>query len=183
MPAMALERCGYGIGTKAFPAANCVRAFWGASADPQQAAIVELCCHIDDMTAEALAFAGEQLLAQGALDVASTPMTMKKGRAGVAFTVLCRPADEERLAQAVLRETTTNGVRARRCQKYILAPSVRVADTSYGPGRVKCADGCGLHREKPEYDDVADAARRTRRPFQQVWEDIAAQIKEASHHE
>lgn len=102
---MTLEKTGYGVGAKEFPAANCVRAFLGEVGDPQQAEIVELCCHIDDMTAEALAFAGEQLLDQGALDVSSIPLTMKKGRAGIAFTVLCRPRDEERLAQAMLRQT------------------------------------------------------------------------------
>lgn len=91
MPSLMLEKVGYGVGKKEFPAANCLRAFYGESNDPQQAQIVELCCHIDDMTAEALAFAGEQLLTQGALDVSASPLTMKKGRAGVSYTVLCSP--------------------------------------------------------------------------------------------
>ena len=111
-------------------------------------------------SAEALAFAGEQLLDQGALDVSSIPLTMKKGRAGIAFTVLCRPRDEERLAQAMLRQTSTNGVRSRCCRKYILSPSIRTVDTAYGPVRLKCASGEGVYREKPEYEDVAAAARR-----------------------
>lgn len=176
MPVMTLAQVGYGVGTKAFPAANCVRAFWGKAGDSQQADIVELCCHIDDMTAEALSFAAERLLAQGALDVSSVPLTMKKGRAGTAFTTLCRPCDEERIAQAVLRETTSNGVRARRCKKYILTPSVRTAQTSYGAIRIKCADGEGIHHVKPEYDDVAAAAQRAGLPFQLVWQEILKQI-------
>ena len=176
MPVMSLEKTGYGVGKKEFPAANCVRAFWGESGDPQQAEIVELCCHIDDMTAEALAFAGERLLEQGALDISCTPLTMKKGRAGVSFTVLCKPKDEERLAHAILRETNTNGVRSRRCGKYILTPSVKTVETAYGPIRIKCADGEGIHREKPEYDDVAAAARDAGLPFQKVWEDVLFSI-------
>ena len=176
MPVMSLKKTGYGVGKKEFPAANCVRAFWGESGDPQQAEIVELCCHIDDMTAEALAFAGEQLLAQGALDISCAPLTMKKGRAGVSFTVLCKPKDEERIAHAILRETNTNGVRSRRCGKYILTPSVRTVETAYGPIRVKCADGEGIHREKPEYEDVASAARAAGLPFQKVWEDVLSVI-------
>lgn len=171
MPVMTLEKTGYGIGTKEFPAANCVRAFLGETGDPRQAEIVELCCCIDDMTAEALAFAGERLLEQGALDVAAAPQTMKKGRAGISFTVLCSPKDEERLAQAILRETNTNGVRSRRCRKYILTPSIRTVDTAYGAIRIKCADGEGIHREKPEYDDVAAAAKAAGLPFRQVWEE------------
>ncbi|MEG2176244.1 MAG: nickel pincer cofactor biosynthesis protein LarC [Oscillibacter sp.] len=183
MPVMTPEKIGYGIGTKEFPAANCVRAFWGETGQADQAQIVELCCHLDDMTAEALAFAGEALLAQGALDVASAPITMKKGRAGIAFTVLCRPADEERLAQAILRETSTNGVRAKHCGKYILTPSLRTVETRYGPIRVKCADGLGIHREKPEYEDVAAAARREKLPFGQVWDELFLQIKGENGHE
>ena len=139
MPVMTLEKTGYGVGAKEFPAANCVRAFLGEVGDPQQAEIVELCCHIDDMTAEALAFAGEQLLDQGALDVSSIPLTMKKGRAGIA---------------------------------------IRTVDTAYGPVRLKCASGEGVYREKPEYEDVAAAARRAGLPFQQVWEDVLTTTKE-----
>lgn len=176
MPVMTPEKVGYGIGKKEFPAANCVRAFWGQSGDPEQAEIIELCCHIDDMTAEALAFASERLMEQGALDISSAPLTMKKGRAGVAFTVLCKAAHEERMAQAILRETSTNGVRSRRCRKFILTPSIKTSDTSYGPVRIKCADGFGIHREKPEYEDVASVAEKHRLPFQQVWEDILRQI-------
>lgn len=178
MPSLMLEKVGYGVGKKEFPAANCLRAFYGESNDPQQAEIVELTCHIDDMTAEALAFAGEQLLAQGALDVSASPLTMKKGRAGVSYTVLCKPQDETRIANAILRETTTNGVRAARCAKYILRPSIRTADTSYGPIRIKCADSGDIHHEKPEYEDVAAAARTAGLPFQKVWQDI---VKEAFH--
>ena len=186
MPVMTTSKIGYGMGKKDFERANCVRAFWGESGAPQQAEIVELCCHIDDMTAEALAFAGEQLLAQGALDISCAPLTMKKGRAGVSFTVLCKPRDEGRIAHAILRETTTNGVRTRRCGKYILTPSVKTVETAYGPirrkegmgyGVVKCADGEGIHRKKPEYEDVASAARTAGLPFQKVWEDVLSAIR------
>lgn len=176
MPSLMLEKIGYGVGAKAFPAANCVRAFYGEANDPQQAEIVELTCHIDDMTAEALAFAGERLMEEGALDISVIPMTMKKGRAGIRYTVLCKPKDEERMADAILRETTTNGVRAAHCTKYILRPSVRTVHTSYGPVRIKCADSGNIHHEKPEYDDVASIARTKGLPFQKVWQDIVREV-------
>ena len=176
MPVMIPEKVGYGVGKKEFPAANCVRAFLGQSGNPAQAGIVELCCHIDDMTAEALSFASDRLMSRGALDVSAAPITMKKGRPGVSLTILCRTADEERMAQAVLEETTSNGVRARRCAKYILVPSLRTAQTTYGSIRIKCADGMGIHREKPEYEDVASAAKKSGLPFQQVWNDIVRQM-------
>lgn len=177
MPEMRLESIGVGVGKKKLPAANCVRAFWGEAETAANDAIVELCCHIDDMTAEALAFASEQLMELGALDVSSAPITMKKGRAGIAFTVLCQPADEKRLAEAVLRETNTNGIRARRCAKYILRPSVQKVETKYGPIRVKCAEGRGIRRAKPEYEDVAASAKKAGASFQQVWEETLLAIR------
>lgn len=172
-PLMTLERTGCGVGTKEFPAANCVRALWGETGERGREEVAELCCHIDDMTAEALAFAAERLLAAGALDVSAAPIVMKKGRAAAALTVLCRPADEERLAQAVLRETSTLGVRVRRCGRYVLTPSVRTAETAYGPIRIKQGEGFGICKEKPEYADVAAAAEAAGATFQQVWEAAA----------
>ena len=169
-PMMAVEQVGNGVGSKEFPAANCVRAFWGRTAGSARESVCELCCHIDDMTAEGLAFAGERLLEQGALDVSTAPIMMKKGRSAAALTVLCRPADEERMAQAILRETSTLGLRVRRCERYTLTPSVRQVETPYGPIGVKCGDGFGIYKEKPEYDDTAEAARRCGQPFQTVWE-------------
>ena len=170
MPPMTVDKIGVGVGRKVFPAANCVRAFWGEQLAEENGGIVELVCHIDDMTAEALSFAGERLMTLGALDVSFAPVTMKKGRPGTVFTVLCRPQDESRLAEAVLRETSTNGVRTRRCQKYILIPSVKTVETKYGPIAVKCAEGFGISRAKPEYDSVAAAARQTGLPFREIWE-------------
>ncbi len=178
MPPMMIEHTGYGLGRKEFPAANCVRAFWGQAGESDQADIVELCCHIDDMTAEALAFVGERMMELGALDVSSAPIVMKKGRLGAAFTVLCKAKDEERLAQAILRETTTNGVRSRYCKKYILAPSVRTVETEYGPMKVKVAQGEGICRQKAEYEDAARVAREKGLPILQVMEAVEQAARE-----
>lgn len=172
MPPMTLLASGCGIGEAQYTAANCVRTFWGERKTQRAPSIVELCCHIDDMTAEALAYASESLLKQGALDVTSAPLVMKKGRSGILFTVLCRPDDEDRIARTVLRETSTSGIRVRHCSKYILTPSSRTIKTKYGPIRIKCADGYGIHHEKPEYEDVANAARHAMVPFQDVWQDV-----------
>jgi len=177
-PAMKVAAVGIGAGTKEFPAANCVRAFLGETEESGREDVSELVCHIDDMTAEALTFAGERLLDAGALDVSTAPITMKKGRAAWALTVLCRPADEERLAKAVLRETSTLGVRVRRCERYVLSPSVRTVETAYGPMSVKVGRGFGIRREKPEYRDVARVAREQDLPFQLVWEDVLAAARE-----
>ena len=79
MPPMRVERIGYGMGRKDFPAANCVRALLGETEDSAED-VLELACNLDDMTPEAIGFALERLLEAGALDAWTTPIGMKKSR-------------------------------------------------------------------------------------------------------
>ena len=169
MPALAADRVGCGVGRKVFDRPNCVRAFLGESGGGANGAISELVCNIDDMTPEALAYACEQLLSEGALDVYTLTGTMKKGRSGHLLTVLCDPDREEALARAVLTHTTTIGLRVRRCEKYFLTPGAATVSTPYGEITVKTAEGFGLTKVKPEHDSVAAAARAHGVPYQTVY--------------
>ncbi len=144
MPVMSVKAVGVGIGTKQFEQANCVRAFLGETAEEANGEIVELVCNIDDMTPEALAFACARLLDLGALDVYTVPGTMKKGRPGHVLTVLCRREQEGEMARQVLAQTTTNGLRVRRCGKYFLTPGAGEAADPMGAG--PCQMGAGLWR-------------------------------------
>lgn len=159
MPVMRTQKVGIGIGTKQFEQANCVRAFLGETDAQPNGEIVELVCNLDDMTPESLALACERLLADGALDVYTTPGTMKKGRAGQVLTVLCAADRVAELAERVLAVTTTNGLRVHRCEKYFLQPASRTVSTAWGQVRVKIAQGYGVTHVKPEFDDVAAIAR------------------------
>ena len=159
MPVMRPEKTGYGMGTKEFEAANCVRALLGQTDAPAEQ-IAELCCNLDDMTPEAVGFAMEQLLQDGALDVYTTPIGMKNCRPGVLLTVLCRPEDRERLTQQLLRHTTTLGVRMAQLERRTLRRETRTVHTPDGDVRVKTAIGSGIAREKAEYDDLAQLARK-----------------------
>ena len=170
MPAMTVQAVGVGIGTKTFEQANCVRAFLGETAESGNGEIVELVCNLDDMTPEALAFACQRLLDAGALDVYTTPGTMKKGRPGQVLTVLCAAAREGEMAQHVLAETTTNGLRARRCGKYFLTPGSQTVQTPWGQVRVKTAEGFGVTHKKPEFEDVAALARAQGVSYETVWQ-------------
>ena len=154
----AVEKIGYGMGNKDFEAANCVRALLGETAGGGDE-VAELCCNLDDMTAEALGFAQEELLAAGALDVYTTPIGMKKGRPAVLLSCMCRMEDRERLLGLLFRHTTTLGVRENVCRRYTLERGERTVDTPHGPVRLKTASGWGVVRSKPEYEDVARIAR------------------------
>lgn len=178
MPVMVTKAVGVGIGTKQFEQANCVRAFLGETAEEANGEILELVCNIDDMTPEALSFAAARLLEAGALDVYTTPGTMKKGRPGHVLTVLCAPEQESALARRVLAETTTNGLRVRRCGKYFLAPGAGMVQTQWGPVKLKLARGYGITHVKPEFEDAAELARKHGVPYQAVLQEALGQLRQ-----
>ena len=111
------------------------------------------------MTGEEMGFATEQLLAQGALDVFTTPVYMKKNRPGIVLTVLCREADKEETVRAVFHYTTTLGIREKKCGRYTLTRREEMTETPWGPVRKKISEGYGVQRSKYEYEDVAKIAR------------------------
>ena len=174
MPPCAIRAAGYGMGSKDFGRANCVRAFLcdtGAAEGPNDR-VCELKANIDDMTGEALGFAMERLLAAGALDVFFTPVQTKKSRPAVVLTVLCKPHDADALAAELLRHTSTFGVRRTDCQRYAMQVSSETVETVHGPIRRKTGTGYGLAKAKWEYEDLAAAAKRENLPLSRVLEDL-----------
>ena len=158
MPIMTVSAIGYGMGKKDFDRPNCVRAMVGETAG-QTDDVLELSCNLDDMTGEGIGFAMEQLLSAGALDVFTTAIGMKKSRPGIMLTILCRPADKEKLLTLIFRHTTTLGVRENRLHRYILDRKTEAVQTPYGPVRQKIATGYGVERKKYEFEDIARLAR------------------------
>lgn len=170
-PVMKTRAIGYGMGTKDFERANCVRVFLGET-EGKREEITRLECNLDDMTGEELGFAMEQLLEAGARDVYTTPIGMKKNRPAVMLSVISLPEDADRLAALMLKHTTTLGVRRQDCSRYVLERSVETVDTAYGPIRMKHAEGFGVVKTKPEYADVARAAREADMPIHDMMNEI-----------
>ena len=178
MPLMTTEKTGYGVGTKEFPQqANCLRAFLGESQEGANGEITELVCNVDDMTPEALAFACARLLEGGALDVYTTPGTMKKGRPGWVLTVLCDPYLENDIIRQIFTHTSTNGLRSHLSMKYFLKPRREQVQTQWGPVGVKLARGYGVTHAKPEFEDAAALAKANGLPYQTVFEAAMKEIK------
>ena len=160
MPPLAVARTGLGLGHREVPGRlNGVRAFLGeeaggtrscASVTGPNGRVAELRANIDDMTGEDLAFACDRLRAAGALDVSLAPLAMKKGRPGHLLIVLVPPEQADALAAAILRETSTFGVRRVDCARYELAREIQPGDI-----RVKVGRGYGVEKSKPEFADRA----------------------------
>ncbi len=173
LPRMRILKTGVGLGSREFDRPNCVRAILGADdADDTADSVTELSCNLDDMTGEAVAFATERLLADGALDAYIVPIQMKKGRPAVMLCALCRDADAERLAACMLTHTTTFGVRRTRYARYILQRRTEERQTPYGPVRVKIGEGYGVTKCKAEYEDAAQLAKAAGVSLAQVLESI-----------
>lgn len=171
MPPMTIQKIGYGMGKKEFAAANCVRAMLG-ECDVEMDVIVELVCNLDDMTPEAVGFATEILLEQGALDVYTTSIQMKKNRPGVMLTCMCKKKQQDEMLKLLFKHTTTLGVRAYQCSRYGLQRNVEIKKTSYGEVHIKKSTGYGVCREKPEYEDVAEIARKNDISLETVYHGI-----------
>jgi len=157
MPVMTVSSIGYGMGTKDFEAANCVRAFLGYTEESADA-VSEICCNLDDMTPEAIGFVQELLFKAGALDVFTVSIGMKKSRPGILLCCISSREQCDFLANLILRHTTTLGVRISESRRIVLERSQSIKETSYGPVRIKTATGNGIEKSKPEYDDVAKIA-------------------------
>ena len=171
LPAMRLLKSGYGMGTKDFPAANCVRAMLGEQDAPTEE-ILELSCNLDDCTGEVIGFAMERLLDAGALDVYWTSVGMKKNRPGILLTCMCRPLDREKMVELLFRHTTTLGVRESAFRRYTLSRESKTIQTPDGDIRVKVSTGYGVTREKPEFEDLAKIARKTGKSFSELQKSI-----------
>jgi uncharacterized protein (TIGR00299 family) protein len=162
MPEMLVQKIGYGMGSKDFETANCVRIFMGESRSENvpNEKVAELCCNVDDMTAEALGFACQAIMAAGAKDVFTTSVLMKKSRSGTLITCICGEEEADRFASLMLKYTTTFGVRKAILDRYVLGREIKSYQTPLGQVRVKIGEGYGVTKAKLEYEDVAVIAEK-----------------------
>jgi pyridinium-3,5-bisthiocarboxylic acid mononucleotide nickel chelatase len=178
-PAMKIEKAGYGAGTRDFPDhPNLLRLTIGETApavgaNPSSNAsnenITVLEANLDDLSPQVLAYAMERLLAEGALDVFSIPVQMKKGRPGALLTVLAKMEDASRLTKLIFAETTTLGVRRREEQRQTLSRRWETVDTTWGKVRIKIANMNGsVSNYAPEYEDCRTLAEAHHVPLKQV---------------
>lgn len=158
-PVMTIERVGIGMGKKDFERANCVRAFLGNSDKAFDDQVVELEANIDDMSAEDLSYAQEELLAAGALDVYLTSIIMKKGRLGTKLSALVKEENENAVVCAFFKHTTTIGIRRSVKERYTLSREESTIVIDDKTVRVKNSFGYGTTKLKPEYDDLKKIAK------------------------
>jgi len=123
--------------------------------------VVQIDANIDDMSPELCGPAAEAIFAAGALDAWWTPITMKKGRPALMLSALVTAQTRAAVTAAILRETTTIGVRYAARDRATLARTIREVATPYGAIAVKvAADGETVMNVAPELEVCVAAARR-----------------------
>jgi uncharacterized protein (TIGR00299 family) protein len=180
MPPLTIARIGCGAGTRDIGVPNICRIILAEEPRSADAAaeglgvesVALLETNLDHLAPEELAFACEELLAEGALDVWQTPIVMKKGRSAVMLSVLIAEPDAARFAARVHELTGSLGVRVRTTERFVAPREIVEVETEWGTVRVKVSAG----RLRPEHDDVARIARETGRRY----DDIARRVTDAA---
>src|SRR5580700_9514899 len=159
-PAMALRAVGYGIGTRETPG-NAL-AVWIGERVEALTGVTLIETNLDDMAPNLIAPLCEDLMEAGAFDVSVTPTLMKKGRPGHLITVMSPPELAARLADHLLRHSTTLGVRVTAAQRVIAERRTLEVRTALGVARVKVKEIGGKPVDvSPEYEDCRRISRET----------------------
>ena len=169
IPRMTLQSAGYGAGTmdlKARP--NVVRVILGTEATRGTVSLIE--ANLDDLLPELVPDAAAACFHAGALDVWTTPASMKHGRPGFVISALARPDDERAVIEAMLRETSTLGVRVAHLDRVELERDHLTVEVAGEPVRIKVGRLDGkIVNLAPEHADCERAARITNIPVKVVW--------------
>ncbi len=166
-PPIIPEKIGYGAGKlDLVKAPNFLRVVLGRSISPGRGSdvIQVLETNIDDVSGEILGHALQRILDSGAKDAWITSALFKKNRPGHVLHAICDPRDAQGIADIMIRETGTFGVRFQQWNRFTLQREVstiklKVAGRVFDV-RVKFArDIVGkIVRVKPEFEDVRAVA-------------------------
>lgn len=185
LPTMHIDGVGYGAGTRELEIQpNLLRVIVGqpVASEPhggfKKLVVVE--CNIDDMNPEWFGYLMEKLFDDGALDVYWVPVYMKKNRPGTMVQVLCDVDKRDQIAERILSESTTIGVRFHEVYRKCLARQVVEIETQWGKVTAKQVVGFdGAPRTIPEFDACRKIAQDEGIPLRKVYDAILLSAGEA----
>jgi uncharacterized protein (TIGR00299 family) protein len=171
-PPMNLSKVAIGAGQRDTEWPNVARLWLGDPAAPgarSTDSIVQIETNIDDMNPQFYAPLSDRLFAAGALDVWMIPIQMKKNRPAVTLGVLAPAAKQRELANLILRETTTLGVRVTPVERFEAQREIQTVQTPLGPMRVKLKRWQGaVIGVMPEFEDCQALATSSGKPIGEV---------------
>jgi hypothetical protein len=179
-PPLNLEKIGYGAGGRNPDEYPNVMRLWIGEAEVHggHEGMILLETNIDDMNPQIYDYVMEKLFAQGALDVWFTHIQMKKNRPAVMLSVLASGDAESRLAETVMRETSTLGIRVSPVFRHIAGRDIVEIDSTYGKVRVKVKRFQGeVLSISPEYDECRRIAAEKDIPLRDVYRTVEAEAR------
>lgn len=168
MPAMKVEKIGWGAGSKELKIPNVLKVSLGTM-DKNNDDILVMETNIDDCTGEILGYTVEKLLENKALDAFFTPIYMKKSRPAYKLTVICKQEDKEILQDIIFKETTTIGIRYRSEKRQVLSRKQVTIHTSIGDIEAKEVTHHGDTYVYPEYESVKLLAKKNNVAIKEVY--------------
>ena len=170
VPIITLHKIGYGAGSKDLgQVANVLRLTVGELSENEHShdEVVVLETNLDDVSGEVIGRAVERLMEAGARDVSITPVFMKKNRPGQLISVITDRARSERLAELLMEETGTLGVREMPVSRHISRRASGTTELEVGGKkfqvRVKRTLTTTGHPQggKAEYEDLRRISNET----------------------
>ena len=138
-----VKQIGYGIGHK-----NCFRC------KKKEEFIYEIIANIDDMSSEVYSYIYEKFINDGALDIYTQSIYMKKNRPAIKLCILCKEDDLNKFIDLMILQTSTFGIRYSKYNRVTLDRKFTKIETEYGKITVKLGYYNGqLIRITPEYED------------------------------
>jgi len=179
LPAMTIERIGYGAGNdRKGGLPNVLRAVLGEGQGFAGDRVVCIETNLDDLVPEHFDYLMERLFEEGALDVSLQHLQMKKNRPGFLVRVLARPADREPLARMLFAESTAIGVRLSEWDRLMLERKTVRLKTALGSVRVKVIRGPSDRVQySPEYDDCKRVAKKSGLALREVVQRVTQQAQ------
>jgi hypothetical protein len=193
-PVMKTAQIGYGAGSRNFARhANVLRISIGHTTDievfaanpgeqgeEEEIAILE--ANLDDLNPQLIGYIMEVAFDEGALDVFTAPVQMKKNRPGTVLTILAPVDHEEPLRAMLFRESSTLGVRVRREKRYVLPRHHEAVTTPWGEVRMKIAGENGTASQyAPEYEDCRRIAAEYQVPLKHVMQEAIRLYLDRQH--
>jgi len=185
-PSMKPLSIGLGAGTKDLDIPNVLRLTLGepySQLPLEEIAILET--NLDDITGEHLAYASESLIDAGAKDVSIIPTIAKKGRPGYLVRVVSDIGKAEEIAEKLMLETGTLGVRITTSARHVARREVVTVPVQLNRKKLSISVKVSRNRKgqiiavKPEYEELRELAKKMDIPLKRLAEEAvsAARLK------
>ncbi|MFM8659401.1 MAG: nickel pincer cofactor biosynthesis protein LarC [Candidatus Nitrosotenuis sp.] len=177
-PLMKIDSVGYGAGQKNFEGfSNVLKLVQGEKSSLESDVVGVLETNVDDVSGEVLAHVIDKVMASGAKDISVIPTMTKKGRPGHLISVICSQKDVDTLANVLISETGTLGVRIRSSERFtvprkITPIKIKIQNKDF---TIRCKTAGQSF--KVEYDDIKKVSEKLGFTFKQTEELIKAEVR------